>query len=146
MSENGPESYPKGLRRLNPNSKRPISGREMGPTRDQTLKSAQPDQERFQGDLKDAMSGSVRRIVHGREVSLPKTAQPGMQCELDIGVTNRDRTRSLPLTDQLIEQSLDGYQDRRTLRKVQKQKGAITDSVIKAAEKAAQKPKPPTEH
>jgi len=135
MSEKGPELHPKGLRRLNPNSKRPVVGREMGPTRNQTLKSAQPDQEIFSGDLKDATSGSVRRMVHGHEVTLPKTAQPGMQGELDIGVTNRDSTRSLPLTDQLIEQSFDGYQDPHTIRKAQKQKGAKTDSAIKAAEK-----------
>jgi len=113
--------------------------RPIAPTRSQTLKSEAPDQERFQGDLRDAMSGSVRRMVHGHEVTLPKTAQSEMQGTLDIGVTNRDETRSLPLTDQLIEQSLGGYQDRHTLRKAQKQKGAITDSHVKTAQKKTEK-------
>ncbi|MEK7581708.1 MAG: hypothetical protein AAB512_05520 [Patescibacteria group bacterium] len=84
MSIKGPESLPTGLRRRNPDSKRPLQGQEMGPTGSQTLRSQAKPPTDTENRLKDLppTGGFINTTTRdGVQTQIPSVGQYTLEGE-----------------------------------------------------------------
>lgn len=144
MNGKGPETYPRGLRTRNPDSKRPLQGQEMDTTRSQTLRSKTKTSVDPEDRLKDLppTGGLINTTTrHGAQTEIPSVGQytlEGDQIPVDKIQTTHGMQNPQP-KDALTQGVPDGTPPPKAFRKANAQMWAITRETLRRAKKKQKK-------